>query len=353
MADPMKMAVSHESTALQPEDYQQILDLLMKKDPRGVQLATSLTPAEQQTFFDFQKAQQPAGKDMTSNRKDTDIVTGIPAEAAVGGMKIPSISMPSFGGLGQAVKGGAGAYLGFEGAQSVGKALGVPGPIRDLLSMMAAHKGGSMATAGAPAAAEIGNTVAPMSAAEYEAAAGHPRGAFPTPPPANLEKMSKGAFDAVGQNPNPLSKLQPAGLPPNMTASRTAADVGEQVGRGVQHDFKGVVNIQKPPVAPRVGGSPGEQAGMDSLDKLQGAMGSNKTKGNGLFRDTASDKPKFDKRNIPNPPGVDNNTPPDKYEEASKNYAELDPNYDAFDAAQQKIREALDRSRTSTLKKKK
>lgn len=200
------------------------------------------------------------------------IAGGVPA--AIGSV----LGAPS--GVGGALKAGVGGYLGWEGAQAIGQALGLPSPIRNILGMAGAHMGGGFGKKSAPAGAPgaIAEEVqglnkapkigAPMSDAEYASRAGHPRGEFPSvglkAPGAGRpgQGLSPGEeagvqdleelFSRTGNSsPNPmghgtykdggsghLGGPDTAGLrsQPNVNLRRTTADTREQVMRGVGGD---------------------------------------------------------------------------------------------------------------------
>src|SRR5437899_593875 len=72
---------ANESGPLQAEDYQQILDLMKAKDPRGAALAKTLSPDEAQQFFDFQKN---ANKNINpASSPDRNLMAGVPYVGSV------------------------------------------------------------------------------------------------------------------------------------------------------------------------------------------------------------------------------------------------------------------------------
>lgn len=188
------------------------------------------------------------------------IAGGVPA--AIGSV----LGAPS--GVGGALKAGVGGYLGWEGAQAIGQALGLPSPIRNILGMAGAHMGGGFGKKGGP----IESPSAPATEA-----AGLPE-LFPSrPKPVQLERPTIG------------------GPGPRLRGGVSDADMLEQVSKGVTNDFKGTVSFRKPASEPSKGRpgqglSPGEEAGVQDLEELFSRTGNSSPNpmGHGTYKDGGS-----------------------------------------------------------------
>lgn len=162
-------------------------------------------------------------------------------------------------GLGNVAKSTIGGYIGYEGVQSIGKALGLPKAVTDLLSLGGAHVGGG-------GLGKSGGAIAEEAAPAIEQAATRgPRKGF------GLE------FPTISVG--------------NRTGSVIPDEVAEQVQRGVQNDFKGPVSIRRPAPPsngrPGQGLSPGEEAGVQGLEELFQRTGNNSPNpmGHGTFKE--------------------------------------------------------------------
>jgi hypothetical protein len=182
MSDPIQMMPSH-SQALMPEDYQALLGLMMAGDPRGEQLAATLSPDEQHQFYLFQQ-QANKGKGEVS-RKDASFL-GMPPELAATSAARPLLAAGS----------------------------GIASFVKSLFEKEGGEAG-----------------------------------------PPNLQRM-----------------------PPNVDTRHMMSDTMEQVGRGVQNDFRGPVSFQRDAPLSVPGGVKsakfGEATqGADQLDALLKATG--------------------------------------------------------------------------------
>lgn len=322
-----------------------LMGLFKSKDPRAMQIAQNLTPEEQQQFFDFQKhANNPPGMDRTAGRADDNMLTAGPIGVspldllAIGPSKfltkassIPGMAESELPAMFNSVRGGIGRV-----GEAVSRRGLIKGGLGEIMSMIG----------GAPGAAKAG-----VGLADDAAVAG-------------ANHLKQGMSD---MNHHDMPSMQPDSgvnvIPRNMSTTRTPADVSEQVGRGVQNDFRGVAHIDPSATSPSVsdvsrvkpntpgggfsafGGKSstfgGSNGGADSLDQLlsgihgpdvdlppNGGVGS----GGG-----------FDPREIP--PGVTRKSAPSKFKAAGEKFAvdQEDPSETA--RMQALIKSLLDRQR--------
>lgn len=304
-------------------------------------------------------------------------------------------------GIAGAAKSGILNYAGWKGGEAIGDAIGLPKPLTDILSLMLGHGAGRMGGGG-------GSPAGPALSEEEQALAGmQERGSKITKstPPTPLENIPRpypvpqtGPDFKTPSTPPPLTR---ADMPPNVDFHRTNADLAEQVGRGVQNDFRGRVSLKKgngiiDPEAQsqrdQTGGAyqpspfealrqelgkkgpipPDIASGLDraqfpNVEKLgkkefNAIIAPEKTKET-LDRNAPSPAgPLVVRRPVPEtsedkfiphefPPGTDNHTKPNVFEQASRDYADSQTNPDAFASAQAEIKKALDAHYTSKLKK--
>lgn len=204
------------------EDYQQIYALMTSGDAgqqkQGKLLASKLTPAEGQQFFDFQQSLHAPGKDATSQRADSNIVSvgsvGIaPEDALMGGMAVRGIAKAaSVGGVvGAAKEAFATAHpiLKYEITRRGLQSLGVPEPLAMLgaaavSGYKGAGKGESPTVARAPAA------TSDLELARSEAAAG---------------RLPQGVVDAMERSATARAARQPVTPSPEATQPPTQSQV--------------------------------------------------------------------------------------------------------------------------------
>ncbi len=235
---------------LMEEDYEVLLKLLMEKDPRGGELIKTLSPDEQQAFFDYQAKTtgKSPGKQMPGGT-----IAGMPAElAAIGGaLGAGKAMLPKIPEMGSEVlKTGAGLAAGAAGG-AIGRAMGVPPWITDMLIGAAGKYAGKKS--GSPAAKGGNDTASQVSKLGLD--------------PSKVKSVTPGANGvsaSTGKTVRPAgTKLRDVSTP--LSGPKAAAS--EMSGK-----------------PPRRGLSEGEEAGIDSLNKLQEAMGSPTSVGNGTFQ---------------------------------------------------------------------
>lgn len=295
MADPIKMMASHSQGndgALGPEDYQQILDLIKAKDPRGMQLAQTFSPEETKAFINFQSSGQAKdvgffGKafPLEPQRKDTAIAGGVPyigevgpEDALLGGQALgagkrvaraglsgmadslgKSVFHPLSGGLAGGLKGILNE-LGFGSGAASAAGLGVEGAMKAIPGFTAEEVAGlkkagyTDETLGRMGSRGISNGPPPIGAAPGSVVqrkpmsmAGRPGNGLSSGEEAGVNSLDE-LFNLTGnKSPNPmghgtmkgeLGGHDTAGLrsQPNVNLRRTVGDTREQVMRGVGGD---------------------------------------------------------------------------------------------------------------------
>lgn len=326
-----------------------------------------MTPEKAKAIVEFYKGKPPDelwGK-LDGDEKKT-LMNAIPVSAGAPGITpaMPSGMVglaskalkyaPSLGGAAKHAKAGVGMYAGYEGVQAIGKAIGLPPALVNVLSMIGGGLGGHMTggSGAAPgAAAEEMVQGVPVSALEKAGVGKASINATMNGRSAPLP--GEGKFTPPPPPTSPFGSPDTAGLrqQPNVSVSRNINDVSEQVGRGVQNDFRGQVSLKSAkPSGPKSemnrSLSAGEEQGIQDLGDLVDRTGSG-TKGNGLYRESANDSKRSIKPFIKHefPPGTDKSTKPNVFEQASRDFADRQTDYDAFQAAQDKIKEALSRSK--------
>src|SRR5439155_6141948 len=115
-----------------------------------------------------------------------DVVPAIPGlQALLGGaLKYAPSAAKAAGWGGRMAAGGVAMGVGAEGGQAIGKALGLPPALTNILSMVTGMAGGHLGsgamsarpTGMAPEAEILGTRTMPETDAAYEASTGHPRG---------------------------------------------------------------------------------------------------------------------------------------------------------------------------------
>lgn len=313
-----------------PINYQALVDMQMSDDPRAQaiasQAAKNMTPDEFKEFYDFQQAGNAAkGIGSEIDRKDASLFGMPPELAAAGAVKLPlmagSAMKDGLGAIGSEAGGLARTGLTMYGINKAGEALGVPKELRDILMMATGLKGSGIAGgaakgAGMAAEAEAGA----LSAAEKAALAkqGYSpeliskiEGAASKGSTAAPFKMPEQTMPSLGPRPPKVEMKSPAAsTQPRVSLKHPTEapdEIAEQVGRGVQNDFKGPV----------------------SFDSAIGAK-----------RRAYQAKPQFDKREMP--PGTTNKTSPDEFINQSNAFSNYQVDPQEVNSVQQAIRDALD-----------
>lgn len=186
--------------ALGHDDYAALYQMMVSPDAsqrtQAQQMAGKLTPAEAQSFFDFQHLAHGASPEL--HREDNSLL-GLPPEAAVasglgiGGavMRAGVAGASKVAAAGKAAMGMATPIVKYEATRTVLEKVGVPAPLAVVAAMaVSGYKLGGKATASEatlPAAAEatapaVAEAVSPVAAAPAPVAA--PAASPPSPVPA-------------------------------------------------------------------------------------------------------------------------------------------------------------------------
>lgn len=199
--DPTALSAD-ELKFLAQQPFSQIKDIVSK-----------MTPEEQKQFNNLVPVS--AGTPGVS----PNLLTGL-----IGASSKALQYLPSMSGIGRSAAGGAAGMVGWEGAKALATSMGAPPGIANLIGALGAGIGGHLGAGGASgagSAARAGAEEIPDTfMADVAKAGGNPSRAIRPP-----------------EGPN--------ALPDNLKLGpRSPDDVLEQVGRGVQNDFRGPVSLK-------------------------------------------------------------------------------------------------------------
>lgn len=154
--------MSDAAAPLTTEEYGQLYGMLKSEDAgvraQAKSLTSKLTPAEEQSFFDYQKSLHPKDSDATSRRLDSNVATvgniGVaPEDVLMAGQGVRKIAGATaaggaMAGVKQAIATAA-PQVKYEIARTGLRAIGVPAGVAEVLAIGISNAGGKSKSTGA------------------------------------------------------------------------------------------------------------------------------------------------------------------------------------------------------------